>query len=307
MKKVILSILGVVALIASDANAKPIMSGTSVACSLDAVRLTAVAESQDGANTNDLLANDNILSTTYDASDCAGFYGNDDGGLSSPNPNTGIFADGLLNGQADKDGFVYFPNGAFISPSDLLDIDGLGGVNDPGWIHLAGSASDANPLGMSYSSITTPTLANPFDIGSVLDVNFSCGTGSNSSCTAGSWSLSTKENIVSVVQSVLGRSTFDHLAISLKVGKKFVVYDFNFKTIFGSEALGGNNVFDFLTAYTLGGTFSTKDLTNKHGTPQAISHINVWARDPIATEISEPAVAAMMSLLALVLLRRRKP
>ena len=94
--------------------------------------------------------------------------------------------------------------------------------------------------------------------------------------------------------------------ISLKVGQKFVVYDFNFKTIFGAEALGGNNAFDFLTAYTLGGTFSTQDLVNKHGTPQAISHINVWARDPIATDISEPTVLALFSVLALVVLRRRK-
>ena len=301
MKKVLFTIISLAAMLSIDVNAKPIASGTSVACTLDAVRLTAVAESQDGADTSTLLANNNLLTNTYDASDCAGFYGNDDGGLSSPNPNTGIFEEGLLNGEADKDGFVYFPGGAFISPSDLLDLDGIGGFNDPGWIHLAGSASDANPLGMQYSSV------NSLNIGSVLDIDFSCSTGSNDSCTAGSWSLATTENIVSVVQSVLGRSTFDHLAISLKVGTKFVVYDFNFKTIFGAEALGGNNVFDFLTAYTLGGTFDTKDLVHeRNGQQQAISHINVWARDPIATDISEPTVLALFSVLALVVFRRRK-
>ncbi|WP_100643186.1 PEP-CTERM sorting domain-containing protein [Alteromonas facilis] len=324
MKKIIGLALGTTALFAGNVYAGQISTPTSVNCNVENVTLTAVAESPDvvDMSTVNIADLDNLLqhqpddvtpndpnddAVGYYASACAGFLGNDDqGGLSSPDPNLGEEGDGLLNGEQNK--FFdspFFAGGAFITPDDYLDLDNDGNATDPGWIHLASSASDSNPLGMSYSSVTNK--GQTLNIADVLNIKFSCIAGANDSCTQGSWQLTTSTSIVEEVQAVLGRSTFDHLAISLKSATQFIVYDFNFKEIFTNEALGGNTAFNFLTPYTLGGTFNMGDFDNGNGSMQGISHINVWARDPMATVVSEPGLLALFgTAFGLIALRRRK-
>ncbi len=114
-------------------------------------------------------------------------------------------------------------------------------------------------------------------------------------CDSIDWLLTTKLDIIDNVQELLGPSTFDHLAFSVKAGNQksgggFAVYDFNFKTIFAAE---NDPALNFLTPYQLGGTLNTMDLGSK-----GISHLNVWARDPIdnTTRVPEPSSLALFAL-----------
>jgi hypothetical protein len=70
------------------------------------------------------------------------------------------------------------------------------------------------------------------------------------------------------------------------------------------------DMFDLGIPYTLTGTWNMGDFMNPAGNNQQdISHISVWARDPITplNEVPEPAGLALFgaSLLALCTFRRR--
>ena len=240
-------------------------------------------------------SNNNLLSDIYTASECAAFTGNDDKqGASSPNPNIGQLNDGLLNGEAGFDPFL------LIDPTDLQALDSDGVANDPGWIHLA-NIQGINDV--TYSSVGPAPLGNGASISAIqlndlLDITFACTTGNASDCTEGTWSLSiiNTNNIISTVQDVLGRSAvFDQLAISIKAGGGFSVYNFDFKDIFAAE--NNPNSLNLNTPYNLGGTFNTLDLAGK-----GVSHINVWARDPAQTLSVPVPPAILMYFLSIGLL-----
>lgn len=237
----------------------------------------------------------NLLSTSYYSTSCVGVYpGNDDaGGLSSPSVNIGQAGDGLLNGED------IFNGEEFVDQSDFqaLDIDGV--KNDPGWIHLAHFDAENNDAGtIDYSTIGPAPLNNSsltLDVADLLTLSLVCTAGNLSECDSIEWLLTTKLDIIINVQELLGPASFDHLAFSVKAGNSnsgggFSVYDFNFKTIFSAE---NDPLLNFNTPYQLGGTLNTADLGSK-----GISHLNVWARDPIvnSTSIPEPSTLLLLSI-----------
>lgn len=245
------------------------------------------------------------------ATDCAGVYSgnNDQGGLSSPDPNLGYAGDGLMNGESftNPQGTVYLNPLEFLQESDLLDLQNDGSANDPGWI-LLGSMGAA-PGELNYYD-------KPFDISKALSFEMLCLAGA-SSCTSGSWKLTLEEDIIELLQStLLNRSFFDHLAFVIKAGSGnggggnnnnnaqeggWAVYDFDFNKLLAQT---GGALFSLDQPYSLTGNWSTKDFGNKQ-----ISHMSVWARDPLATnQVSEPATLAMLGigLLAAGLASRRR-
>lgn len=284
MRAIILFIFCYIVFTSPNVIAAKIPVGSALDCNLQNVKLTSVKKS-DGTD-GELLLN------SYNSTDCAGFYGNDDGNGFQPLNNFGAFGDGLLNGDN-----IYFQDGAFISMDDLMDLDGIGGVDDPGWIQLASLEGGLADVDTKYNKIKVPSTGDELDISSVLSLSFDCAVSADG-CKAGTWSLATDLSIIEDVQNVLGRSTFDHLAISLKVGNRFVVYDFDFVDIFSKEPVG---TFNFLTPYTLGGTFDTGDFANKNDKPQGISHINVWARDPVISDIPEPSGVLLLIMTCLLI------
>ena len=134
-------------------------------------------------------------------------------------------------------------------------------------------------------------------IGDLLDINFDF--------VLGNWTLTTKPDVITQAQLLLGKNSFDHLAISFKSALAFAVYDFDFNEIFANEALLGNSALDFQTPYELSGTFNAADFCDKN-----FSHVNVWARDPIDDNavIPEPSTLILLGagLLGLGFCTRRR-
>lgn len=253
----------------------------------------------------------NLLGTSvYKASQCIGFisYGqgqdkvtfNDGPWHVDGSTNIGYLGDGLLNGQV-KNGDQYFDGSEFITvPNDLQALKNPNQKVDPGWIHLV--SFDANGAQYDYSTMGAGLVGKPtLNIADLLAFSLVCTSGSIGDCSAGTWRLETKLDIIQQVTSLLGPAAFDHLAFSIKTANSFVVYDFNFKDIFAAEQAEGNNSLNFNTPYILAGTFNNSyDLKG-----QGVSHMNVMARDPQdLNRVPEPSSVAMFGLgLLLVLLR----
>lgn len=251
------------------------------------------------------------------ATSCAGVFdgNNDQGGLSSPNPNLGYAGDGLMNGGTFKEkvGSGQFVDKVVLDPltflveSDLLDLKGDGTANDPGWILLGNM--DGSPGKFNYYD-------KPFDISKALSFKMECPAEATS-CTAGTWKLTLSKNILELLQgSLLNRSFFDHLAFVVKAGSGngdkdngekgksdkdkggddtdaklggWAVYDFDFNKLL---AQAGGSLFSLDQPYSFTGTWNTKDFGNKQ-----ISHMSLWARDPLSTnQVSEPATLAMLGI-----------
>lgn len=261
---------------------------------------------------------DNLLENgPYNASECIGIYSGNDS--VQTDKNIGELDDGFLNGESSIltgyefiDGMV---NGA-VNPwfdGNPMDIDGDTNATDPGWINLA--KFDTSNGGTTYNDITSYDGTKRLNISDVLELTFSC---SGDDCESINWTLTTDIDIAETVREVLDRSTFDHLAFVAKAGdhkedQGWAIYDFNFYEIFGTEALNGNSVFDFDTAYSLSGSINVKynkNATDKIGDFSAgLSHLSVWARDPVAddvTQVPEPSTIAIFGLSLLGLSLRRK-
>jgi hypothetical protein len=254
---------------------------------LNDIVITSAVSTQ--TNIDIVSAGDAISATA-----CAGFFAGNDHPL--PSLNTGIWGDGLLNGQKHKKGGTWFDApGAFITTDELQDLDNNGLVNDPGWIFLGKD----DGVGFQTTELTQwYTDTSLFDLAAFLKVDFSCAQ----ECKSGDWSLKFLEPdkmLSELSLTIFGQSFFDHLAFSFKVGNKTIIYDFNFNVI--NAETGG--AFDLNTPHNFKGEF---DLS---GFSKDISHISVWARDPINTvSVDEPVSLLLFSsgFFALVLMRLRR-
>lgn len=266
----------------------------------------------------------------YAASDAVGVYvgvNDDSGSASDPNPNLGEYEDGILNGEKvkvtyyDEDGKPIgksvdrvLSGMEFITEDDLQVLSGDGIANDPGWIHLA-----------NYQQGGSTTYDTFNEGGGILELYLAdlltFEIDWNTEFTVGEWELALDPVKMAELLALPDSGMFDHIAITLKSSTKYAVYDFNLLEIFdaSNDLLDPNDpeydvkLLNFITPYTLGGTFNTNDFLNKleeeGGVPQNISHINIWARDPsiFSTEIPEPATMALMGfgLIALAGVGRR--
>ncbi|WP_286235827.1 hypothetical protein [Thalassotalea sediminis] len=277
----------------------------------------------------------NLLSQSYNSTSCIGLFDGNDNHIPPLGNNIGEYGDGLLNGATFFNGPYsgdHLSGLEFITLDDLQDVDNDGndfpgpgiaeGRDDPGWINLGsfdyddGDLADAETNAGHYNWLNVTELA----ISDVLRLSFSC----NEDCSQLGWTLFTDKDIVGSVQDILGKSTFDHLAFSIKSGNSsdedstggWGVYDFNFKEIFQMEVDNGNAIFGdpnaFTTAFVLGGTLNLGDdfySTNGQGQKKArgISHLTVYARDPAeALVVTEPSTIGILGISIVLLTLRRK-
>ncbi|WP_026377119.1 hypothetical protein [Aestuariibacter salexigens] len=248
------------------------------------------------------------------ATDCEGLFVGNDNPL--PTLNTGGMGDGLLNGadqtgghrDPDLDPNTAFEPGAFITVADLQDLVGNDGVNDPGWILLgkdeAGTGDWTAGNFADTSNWNLPQTLGIFDLTQYLTIGITCSYGSfGSGCGAGDWNLTFTDPtglLNALAGTVFGDSFFDHLAFSFKAGGEFVVYDFDFNLINAAT----NGAFDLSVPHNFEGTF---DVASLFGTTD-ISHLTIWARDPVdSSTVNEPAPILLMLLATgLLAIRSRK-
>jgi len=269
-----------------------------------AVSLTSVSNGTGGSN---------LLQSSYNATQCIGFVPNDyqyQNGQYQYDTNIGAFGDGLLNGEAVSqnlpkapghkgkpltDDVRYF-NGTEFTGSATDPYAGWvadkNGVMQPGWIGLAMQNVGGTP---SYNSVAG------FNLSQILTLGFSA----DATGKAGTWSLSVDAEAIAAAQQLLGNAYFDHLAILLKAGTGFVVYDFNFKSIFDQHNSAFGTNLSLLNNYTLAGSWNSATDLNKE-----LSHITVAAHDPHLTKpatVPAPASVALLGLgLIALCLRTRK-
>ena len=252
-------------------------------CDVHAWKITGAVQSSAYTSGNPLPSVGPISATS-----CAGvFEGNNDaGGTASPSPNLGYRNDGLLNGQ----GGLLSPT-QFISPSQLMDLENPGQFVDPGWIMLGTLGGNSGEL--SYASVGS---SPGFSLSQVIRY-----TQTQTSNVGGTWLLEVDADIISILaaQGLFDRSFFDHLAFSVKSSTGWAVYDFDFNLI-NAAAPGA---FNLNVPYTIGGTWTmNSDFFNRNGNGQDISHLAVWARDPLSrNDIPLPGTVFLLGLGLLVM------
>ena len=295
----------------SNAGLVPVISTSDEKCLLTSVQITGVT-AVTPAGRNIVPANTAINSTS-----CLGFitYPDNDWGK-NPNPNRGGIGDGLLNREIvlkgkekdkdkdkdkdkekdkdkDKDSY-YVPAGYFLTndSDSMVNLDGIGEADDPGWVRLGGAEAKSNGVwNFQYDSI------GDYNLEPVVDMWF---------FDNGTWSLAVDPAAIAFATAALGRpSVFDHLAFVMKGPNNggsndgsWAIYDFNFHDLIDD----GLNISLGDTAYKFEGTWD-KDLFNND---DALSHMSVWAHDPpLARDVPEPSTLAIFTLGVIGLLSRR--
>lgn len=266
-------------------------------CSTPSVKLTGAAPSGSLANPSDPVP---AFPTPINSTKCYGVMNSAlNEGVEGADPNLGYLGDGLLNGEVagNKQGITAMPPYEFLTNQfgDVpYDLQGDGSADDPGWIFLG-----KQNMGDSFQYGTIDGPEGEFNLSQIIKFTF----GPNEQgATSGTWRLEVDKDVVQKLtdQGLFTRSRFDHLAFVLKAGDAWAVYDFNY------NLLGG---FDLSIPYTQEGTWTTGFDFLKNGNPQGLSHMSLWARDPITdNRVPEPGTLVLigMGLLAAGWARQRR-
>ncbi|PKO87327.1 MAG: hypothetical protein CVU18_11075 [Betaproteobacteria bacterium HGW-Betaproteobacteria-12] len=259
------------------------LTAQAATCTNDSFVITTMTSSVDA--TSVLLPPGGIQSTS-----CYGVIAGNDaqGGTLEPNPNLGYLNDGLLNGEGGK-----ISPTQFISASQLQGLENPNNLVDPGWIMLGTLGGNSGEL--NYYD-------KPLDISKLLTFEMF----ENANGIGGTWSLTTVPNIVQILNDagIFDRNYFDHLAFVVKAGSGpsdggWAVYDFDFNILLAAFP----GAFDLTTPYSFTGTWNMNDFGDKD-----ISHMSVWARDPIsANSVPVPGTVLLLGLglVALGFARRK--
>lgn len=285
----------------ASVHAAPMQSSSSApipntgTCTLDSVVISTMTNSITEAAVP-------LPSGGISATKCFGVISGNDaqGGTDSPSPNLGYLGDGLLNGGIIRDGnnLKYVDPGFFlVDGSTYQPLENPDKAVDPGWIMLGKMEQDLGTM----DGYTITNGSTTLDIDSVLKFTMNLN---------GTWSLKIDANIVTTLTNagLFERSFFDQLAFVFKAGSGnndtneggWAIYDFNFNTL----ASATQGAIDLTQPYSFTGTWNMGDFEGK-----SISHMSLWARDPLNTTNVVPLPGTVLllgiGLLALGFMRRK--
>lgn len=269
------------------------------ACKLSDIQITSI-QKQDGSAADAVPA--------INATACYGaFNGNDD--VSALGNNLGYDNVGWLNEES-----VYWPGpGAFVTNDDLQDLQGAGLI-DPGWIFFGKyEKGDFDPSSSSKTGYGTYNYTSDLvSLSNCKDKNNTAVACGSDDVVRGEWTYKPPVTNPQQLLDMLGTDKyFDQVTVVFKSASMFALYNFNIAAL-GLPAVVGTTDENYLFKGVW--DMSTTLLTPNGKGPGGLSHVSVWGRDPVTTNVPPPVdVAAPMSLaltgLALLLLglqRRRQ-
>ena len=228
------------------------------------------------------------------ASDCLGAFEGNNSAFDKPIQNLGYDEDGWLN-KEDYNAWWDGP-GAFVNDVDLLDLDGDGAEDDPGWILVGKEEQSGFEGGVSSDGTLT------YNHEQLVTLNH-CKTGDedNTSCfggeaVKGQWVYTPPAQNPTGLLDLVGGDFFDQVAIIFKAGNAFAIYNFNVIDLGLDPALAG----DYNFAFT-----GTWDISETLGS--GLSNLSFWAKDPSvpSVQVPEPATLILMMMSGLFCFNRR--
>lgn len=253
-------------------------------CSVDDVKLDSIQ----------LLDGSPVVNVPpISSGDCYGaFVGNNSIFTKPTNGNLGYDNDGWLNSES-----TFWPGpGAFIEEGDLLDLDGEGDIDDPGWIYLGKDEGDGFKGETSTDGVNSYTFIDDLlTLSNCLDTNNNSTNCVGGDAVKGDWAWTPPTTNPQELLDLLGGLFFDQVAIVFKNGNQFAMYNFDIGDLGLDPVLAG----DFNYAFT--GTWDLDVTLAGHG----LSNFTVWARDPITeTNVPEPSTLVLLSLMILLIAAR---
>jgi len=228
--------------------------------------------------------------------DCIGAYVGVNSSFEQPIENLGYDEDGWLNKESYND--WWDGPGAFVDQADLLDLDGDGDADDPGWVYVGkdegnGFVGEVSSDGSSSYTFIDDLIT--FDNCKKID-------GSSSKCiggdaVSGTWTYTPPDINPTALTDLLGGDFFDQVAIVFKAGTTFAIYNFSIADLGLDPVLAG----DYNFAFT--GTWDISDVLAGKG----LSNVSFWARDPVGpTEVPEPSTMILFLLSGILLFSSKK-
>ncbi len=258
------------------------------ACSFIDVQITTI-ELLDGSGVN-------TLPVPQDATDCLGAYKGNNSAFLKPDDNLGYDEDGWLNKEDYND--WWDGPGAFVDEADLLDLDGDGDADDPGWVFVSESNNAGSMIGQSSSdgNSTYTFIDDLITFDNCKDKNGNASQCIGGEAVSGTWAYTPPAQNPDALTNLLGGDFFDQVAVIFKAGNAFAMYNFSILDLGLDPVLAG----DYNFAFT--GTWDISDVLADKG----LSNVTFWARDPIGdVEVPEPSTLVLFLLSGVFLLRRK--
>jgi hypothetical protein len=275
------TIAAVSALLANNVQAAPISTtqppeAGRATCDVSDVQITEIRSQADGSS---------ALPYPYpiDATGCLGaFAGND---IVTVGENRGFLNDGMLNNPD-----MFPDSGAFVTPEDLLDLQGVGTKQDPGWIFVG--KINYEEAGNTYTNgtVTNGISSYTFDISDILTLVFS----DVDDMRSGTFTYKPPVTNPAALLDILGANKFfDQAAVILKASDQWAIYNFKIAALELPAVVGTEDInFMFSGTFNLAGTF-----INKGDKTPGLSHVSLWLRDPYGATSTVPTPGTLLSLL----------